>query len=219
MIWLLQLLKAHDSATHQYFACRTRWQMGIFCWSRCRCRCRCRDERRAETVILPQAVVALLPVFDMQLVVLLLINILKASVLRTLTQSRFPDITKNVITSIGSLFRPLAQKPHVKERKKILQKTKDRESVTRFSTLFYIKKTPPGPHMIRQRWLHKIFCFNEDIHEKHMSTKSSTTRTRTRLHRHFQKTMKASHRFKKNNQGKKGTNSNNLTIWRHLYPK
>ena len=47
--------------------------MGIFCW------CRCRDERRAETVILPQAVVALLPVFDMQLVVLLLINILVRS--------------------------------------------------------------------------------------------------------------------------------------------
>ena len=59
-----------------------------------------------------------------------------------------------------------------------------------FRHFFYIKKTPPGPHMIRQRWLHKIFCFYEDIHEKHMSTKSSTTRTRTRLHQHFQKTMK-----------------------------
>ena len=45
-----------------------------------------------------------------------------------------------------------------------------RDSVTRFLTLNFLnKKTPPGPHMTRQKLYRKIFNFCEDIHEKHVS--------------------------------------------------
>ena len=39
----------------------------------------------------------------------------------------------------------------------------------RFSTLLVHKKTPPGPHMKRQKRFREIFRFREEILKKRMS--------------------------------------------------
>ena len=49
--------------------------------------------------------------------------------------------------------------------------------ITRFSTFFFLQKTPPGPHMNMQKQFCEIFCFLEDNREKCVSAQSLTILT------------------------------------------
>ena len=70
-------------------------------------------------------------------------------------------------------------------------------TVSRDFRHFLFKKTPPGPHMNRQKQFRKIFLFRKDIRKKRVSTKSTPTLTNYFTFEKVKKVTKSNLKFSK----------------------